>query len=129
MNKTGEIYARIVDAKYVPDYGSFMLVVEDVATQKVLTRPLQVTKAVMLRIAGINENNPVVTDELLHHYAKLLRQRSPDNPIKLQWSDVDEFTPAVQQALDMSNRADELRTGVTMDEFRQNLKRGIILDE
>ena len=119
MQGIGELHVRIVDARYFAEYQSFVLAVEDIETKKTLGRPLQVTRTTMLKIAGIDPANPLITDDLMHYYAKLLRERCRDNPVKLQWSEVDELTPAIQKSLEEANRSDEIRAGESFDNFKK----------
>jgi len=123
-----EFKVRILNAKYVPQEESFILVVEDVETKKPLSRPLQVSKEAMLNVAGVDPNNPEIDHDLMHYYASQLKNRSKDNPLVLQDSDVDELSPFIESELDRMNKEDEEKYGQTMEEFKETLPKGIYLD-
>lgn len=125
--RDAHFYARILDSRYFPEQESFVFIVEDVDTKKTLDRPLQISKTAMLRVTGLNPDNPMISNDMLCFFAEQLKRRGSDNPIKIEWSDVDELSPYIERELERSNKEDEMRAGQTMGKFEQTLNHGLFL--
>jgi hypothetical protein len=120
MSNQSSIYARILDAKYIPEFSSFILSVEDCETHKILKKPLQITKITMMKMVGINPDDPRLTDNLMHSYADMLKNRSKDNPIRIESAQFNELEPLIKNAL---QKSDDVGTMMHSEEFEEFKKK------
>ena len=116
----------IEDARYFEEQESFVLIIKDVETGKVCDRPLQVTKATMMQVAGVDPDNPNLDKDTLHWYASLLRQRR--EPIMLESPEEDEMTPFLESALNEMKRADDYKYGKgSFEEWKRDNQSGLFI--